>query len=633
VGSRAERTTLNAERGRTLTFSVLLLAFCLHATAAERLEHERSPYLQQHADNPVDWYAWSDDAFARAKKENKPVFLSVGYSTCHWCHEMERESFADPEIAKLMNDAFVNVLVDREERPDVDSVYIAVTRTLTGDAGWPNNVILTPDGKPFFAAAYIPKEKFRALIPRIAAMWREQRESVTQSAELVVRALQAPPVGTDSLGVDVLEKGYRQLAARYDAGNGGFLPAPKFPSAHHLMFLLRYWHRTGDAKALEMVEHTLQTMRARPIYDAKNLGFHRYASDAEWRAPHYEKMLYDQALLAMAYLEAYQATRKDEYARVAREIFTYVLRDLRAPNGAFFTAHDSDERTKRDEKILTDWNGLMIASLSLGAVVLDDASYADAAKRAAGVLLNNERLQHEGRAAGPRGSSVSEASRRVLRAPPAQVPRSARDDSPVFLDDYAFFVWGLLNLYEATFDVKYLESAIALEDESMRRFRDDAGRFYVTAGDAAPLLVRPHESGDGALPSGNSVQLMNLIRLARVTARDDYQKAADLLIRSVADDASLAPVASTQLLSALDFALGPSFEIVLTGKDVSALRRAVFAKFVPNKVVLRAPAVAKIAPFTAEQKSLGGRATAYVCTNFLCKLPTTDAAKIGELLH
>ncbi len=549
----------------------------------------RSPYLAQHASDPVQWHEYSEAAFAKAKKENKPIFLSVGYSTCHWCHVMQRESFSDPEIGKLMNDAFVNILVDREERPDVDSVYIAVTRALTGDAGWPNNVILTPDGKPFFAAAYINKETLRALIPKVQTMWRDYGQDVTRSADMVMNALKPPPVSTDTLGADTLEKGYRQLAARYDAENGGFLPPPKFPSPHHLMFLLRYWKRTGDAKALEMVEHTLTQLRVRPIYDAKRFGFHRYASDAAWREPHYEKMLNDQAVLAIAYLEAYQATHKKQYADVAREIFTYVLRDLKAPSGAFFTAHDSEDRSRRDEKILTDWNGLMIAALAFGSVVLDDPSYAKAAMRAADAVWTNPRK---------------------------------------FLDDYTFFVWGLLNLYEATFDAKSLERAIALEDEALRLFRDKEGRFYVSS--TNELLVRPRESGDGAMPSGNSVQLMNLTRLAHITARDDYKKSADALIRSVADEASLAPVASTHLLSALDFVLGPSYEVVLAGKDVSSMRRAVFANFVPNKVVLRPN---KLAPFTELQKPIGKKATAYICTNYLCKLPTTDAGKVTELLR
>ena len=585
---RAEGRGQRAERilPRLLLFFVLFLPFALCPLPSHAAP--KSPYLAQHASDPVQWREYSEAAFAQAKKDNKLIFLSVGYSTCHWCHEMQRESFADPEIAKSMNEAFVNILVDREERPDVDSVYLAVTRTLTGDAGWPNNVILTPDGKPFFAAAYIPKERFRALIPRVQTMWRDQREGVVASADMVMKALDPPPVSPDTLGADTLEKGYRQLAARYDAANGGFLPPPKFPSPHHLMFLLRYWKRTGDAKALEMVENTLTQLRARPIYDAQRFGFHRYASDAAWREPHYEKMLSDQAVLAIAYLEAWQATHKKQYADVAREIFTYVLRDLKAPNGAFFTAHDSEDRSRRDEKILTDWNGLMIAALAFGSAVLDEPSYAKAATRAAGAVWTNPRK---------------------------------------FLDDYAFFVWGLLNLYEATFDSKDLERAIALEDEALRLFRDKDGRFYVTS--TNELLVRPRESGDGALPSGNSVQLMNLARLAHITARDDYRKDADALIRSVADEASLAPVASTYLLSALDFVLGPSYEVVLAGNDVSSLRRAVFANFVPNKVVL---GPTKLAPFTEMQKPIGRRATAYICTNYLCKLPTTDAAKVAALL-
>jgi uncharacterized protein YyaL (SSP411 family) len=588
----------------------------------------RSPYLAQHASDPVQWHEYSEATFALAKKENKPIFLSIGYSTCHWCHVMQRESFSDPEIAKLLNDAFINILVDREERPDVDSVYIAVTRALTGDAGWPNNVILTPDGKPFFAMAYIPKETFRGLIPQFAAMWRKSPEFYARSADTILRALQPPPVGTDTLGADVLEKGYRQLAARYDAANGGFEPPPKFPNPHHLMFLLRYWKRSGERHALEMVETTLTTIRARPIYDAKNFGFHRYTSDLEWRDPHYEKMLCDQALLAIAYLETYQATHKKQYADVAREIFTYVLRDLKAPNGAFFTAHDSEDRSRRDEKILTDWNGLTIAALAFGSLVLDDLSYADAAKRAANVFLTAKRFAHE---CHPERSEGPGRAGHETRASQPRPPRSladARDDTRAFLDDYAFFVWGLLNLYEATFDAKYLERAVALEDEAVRLFRDNEGRFYVTS--TNELLVRPRESGDGAMPSGNSVQLMNLTRLAHITARDDYKKYADTLIRSVADEASLAPVASTHLLSALDFVLGPSYEVVLAGKDVTAMRRAVFANFVPDKVLLSPN---KLAPFTEMQKPIGRKATAYICTNYLCKLPTTDAGKVTELLR
>ncbi|HEX7829711.1 MAG TPA: thioredoxin domain-containing protein [Thermoanaerobaculia bacterium] len=589
-----------------LVVALMLCVVTLSATAENRLAKSTSRYLQQHAKNPVDWYPWSSEAFDKAKKENKPIFLSVGYSTCHWCHVMESESFSDAEIAKLMNGAFVSIKVDREERPDIDSVYLAVTRTLTGDAGWPNNVILTPDGKPFFAAAYIPKEKFRALIPRLQSMWATQHEQVAASAEMIVRTLQAAPVVGDALTADVLTAGYKQLASRFDAENGGFFPEPKFPQPHHVMFLLRYWKRTGESHALVMAEKTLQALRSRALGDRKGFGFHRYASDAKWSEPHYEKMLYDQALLALAYLEAYHATGKADYAQTARDTFTYVLRDLQSPNGAFFAAQDANEayytspdRTKlpkpgRDEKILADWNGLMIAALAYGSVVLDEPKYADAAKRAAEAVSGRKRK---------------------------------------YLDDYAFLTWGLLNLYEATFDVRWLEQAIATNDEAQKLFGDASGRFYVTSSDSERLLVRPRESGDGAIPSGNSVQVMNLIRLARMTANDEYEKRAQKTLRVVADEVSLAPSASTHLLSALSFVLGPSQEIVIAGDDYAAMRRAVFSKYVPNKVVLHRPsgdepAIARIAPYTREQRAIGGKATAYVCTNFMCKLPVTDPAKV-----
>ncbi|MGZ5433170.1 MAG: thioredoxin domain-containing protein, partial [Thermoanaerobaculia bacterium] len=522
---------------RVALLALVASSFILHPSsfAANRLSESKSRYLLQHATNPVDWYPWSEEAFAKARETNKPIFLSIGYSTCHWCHVMEKESFADPEIATLMNEAFVAIKVDREERPDLDSVYLAVTRALTGDAGWPNNVILTPDGKPFFAASYIPKEKFRALIPRISSMWLEQRERVVANAEMITRTLQAKPVAGDALGVDVLTKGYRQLASRFDATHGGFLPEPKFPTPHHLMFLLRYWHRTKERHALEMAETTLRAMRKGPLWDARDSGFHRYSTNADWSEPHYEKMLYDQALLALAYLEAYQATRKEEYAKTARDIFTYVLRDLRAPSGAFYAAMDADEayyagkkaaKPGRDEKIIADWNGLMIAALAYGANVLDEPKYAEAGTRAADAVVAKRRR---------------------------------------FLDDSAFLVWGLLNLYEATFDIRHLETAIALNDEATKLFRDSAGRFYITPENAETLLVRPREVGDGAIPSGNSVQLMNLVRLSRITANEAYEKQAAELLRTASDEVSLAPVAATYLLSALDFSLGPSFEIVLSG--------------------------------------------------------------------
>jgi uncharacterized protein YyaL (SSP411 family) len=516
---------------------------------------------------------------------------------------MNAESFSDKEIGALMNANFIAIKVDREERPDVDSTYMAVARKLMSDPGWPLNVILTPDGKPFFAAAYIPKDRLQQLLTNLGQTWKEHPEQIASTASMVMQSLAPDNTSTEIPGTEMLKKAYQQFAERFDESNGGFNPPPKLPAAHQLMFLLRYWRRTGEPHALEIVETTLRKMRAGAIWDAKRGGFHRYAVDAEWKQPHYEKMLCDQAMLAMAYLEAFQATNKPEYAATARAIFAYVLRDLRAPNGTFYAANDSDNQTVRDEKILTDWNGLMIAALSQGAAVLDDPSYALAARRAANVLLAKAKLQHSDK------------------------------QQAVFLDDYTFVVWGLLNLYEATFEVRYLQKAITLERESLTRFRDPTGRFYLTPSDAATLLIRPRETSDGALPSGNSVQLTNLVRLSRITANPLYEKAANDLLRTSADDITLIPSASAHLMSGLDFLLGPSFEIVLAGNDVAPLHRAVFASFVPNKVVLRSgAAIAAIAPFTEAQRAMGGRATAYVCTSHLCRLPTGDPAKVRTLL-
>jgi uncharacterized protein YyaL (SSP411 family) len=592
--------------------AALVLAASLSASPASprepvpfrnHLSHESSPYLKQHAKNPIDWYPWGKEALDKARKENKPIFLSIGYSTCHWCHVMNAESFSNEEIGALMNASFIAIKVDREERPDVDSTYMAVARKLMSDPGWPLNVILTPEGKPFFAAAYIDKNRLTSLLTNLGKTWKEHPEQIASTASMVMQSLGPDNASAEIPGAEMLKKTYQQFADRFDAVNGGFNPPPKLPAAHQLMFLLRYWRRTGEPHALEMVETTLRKMRVSAIWDAKRGGFHRYAVDAEWKQPHYEKMLCDQAMLSMAYLEAFQATHKPEYAATARAIFAYVLRDLRAPNGTFYSANDSDNRTARDEKILTDWNGLMIAALSQGAAVLDDATYATAARRAANVLLAKEKLQHSDK------------------------------QQAVFLDDYTFLTWGLLNLYEATFKVRYLEKAIALERESLTRFRDATGRFFLTPSDAATLLIRPRETSDGALPSGNSVQLSNLVRLSRITANPLYEKAANDLLRTSADDVSLIPSASAHLMSGLDFYLGPSFEIVLAGLDVRPLQRAVFASFVPNKIVLHGGAdVAGIAPFTKAQRAIDGKPTAYVCTNHLCRLPTNDPEKVRELL-
>ncbi|HJX13904.1 MAG TPA: thioredoxin domain-containing protein, partial [Dehalococcoidales bacterium] len=516
-----------------------------------RLAREKSPYLLQHAANPVDWYPWGDEAFGKAARENKPVFLSIGYSTCHWCHVMAHESFEDPEVGRLLNEGFVAVKVDREERPDIDMLYMTVCQAMTGSGGWPLTILLTPDRRPFYAGTYIPRESrygrlgLLELLPRIRELWTTRPNDLPDSAARITATLQravALPPGAE-LGEDVLHRAWEELAPRFDTRYGGFGTAPKFPSPHNLTFLLRYGKRTGREEARDMVERTLRAMRRGGIHDHIGFGFHRYATDPTWLVPHFEKMLYDQALLATAYLEAYQATGREEYARTAREIFTYVRRDMTAPEGAFYTAEDADSegvegkfyvwtsaeikqilapgeadlftrvfnireegnfadgaesgrtghniphltrpleeisaelqiplskleqkleairrklfthreqrvRPHRDDKILTDWNGLMIAALALGARALGEPEYAAAARQAADFILNN--------LVGPDG--------RLLHR-----YRDGEAAIPAHLDDYAFLVHGLVELYEATFEVGYLERALALNRQLLEHFWD-----------------------------------------------------------------------------------------------------------------------------------------------------------------
>jgi uncharacterized protein YyaL (SSP411 family) len=692
------------------------------AQHANRLIREKSPYLLQHAHNPVDWYPWGDEAFRKAKDEDKPILLSIGYSTCHWCHVMEEESFSDPLVAEMMNMTFVSIKVDREERPDIDSVYMTAAQLMSGRGGWPLTILMTPEKKPFFAATYIPKEDrfdrtgLLSLIPSVARAWRERRDAIDGSAEQIAVAIQnaVTPAGGKTLDHDALANGYNSLAARFDAQRGGFLPAPKFPRAHQYLFLLRYWKRTGDATALEIVERTLQMMPRGGIYDHLGFGFHRYSTDPNWLVPHFEKMLYDQALLALAYVETYQATGKPEYRRIAEEIFTYVLRDMRDPRGGFYSAEDADSEGKegkfyvwteeeirailgadadlfaaaygiqkdgnykdpvgeptgraniihlvrtaeqlaaerdlpadtvrqqlerarqklfaarekrihplKDDKVLTDWNGLMIAALAAAAQAFDAPQYEAAAREAADFILRTLRTKDG----------------RLLH-------RYRAGDAAIagHLDDYAFTIWGLLNLYETSFDLRYLEAAIDLERQSVALFWDDqAGGFFLTAKDAETLLARPKEIYDGATPSGNSVQFLNLLRIARITADTELESRADKLVRAVSGDVLRSPASSPHLLSGAAFALGPSFEVVLAAanpasEDTQAMRRALYSRFVPNKVVVFRPAgeeeprIARIAPYTKPQRAIRGKATAYVCTNYNCKLPTTDPIVMLELV-
>jgi uncharacterized protein YyaL (SSP411 family) len=691
-------------------------------THHNRLIHEKSPYLLQHAENPVDWYAWGEEAFARAHKENKPIFLSIGYSTCHWCHVMAHESFEDPAVAKLMNEAFVCIKVDREERPDLDNIYMRVCQMLTGSGGWPLTIFMTPDKEPFFAATYIAREtRFgRAgmldLIPQINRIWAQRKHEVLSSAGKITAALketeQLTPGG--ELSKDTLQQAFDELSQRFDENRGGFSRAPKFPAPHNLLFLLRYWYHTGSDRALHMVEKTLQEMRCGGIYDHIGFGFHRYATDPEWLVPHFEKMLYDQALLIMTYADAFQATHKRLYEQTVHEITTYVLRSMTAANGGFYSGEDADsegqegkfyvwteaeirqalrpdeaalilktfnitqagnfldEATRqhtganifhlngtfcevarhvklsehelqvrfetirqklfsvreqrvhphKDDKILTDWNGLMIAALARAAQVFAVPAYAEAAQRAVSFIL------------------------KTLRTPDGRLLHRFRDGEAAvagMVDDYAFFIWGLIELYEATFDVAYLQTALELQQDMLKHFwNEPAGGFYFTADDAEQLLLRQKEIYDGAIPSGNAVAMLNLLRLSRITAQQDFEHKALSIARAFSGSVQQLPSAYTQLMVALDFAVNPSSEVVIAGKthapDTEGLINAVRKAFVPNKVLLlrptdqKAPAITAIAPYTKELKELDGKAAAYVCRNYTCSLPTTSAEKMLELL-
>ena len=687
-----------------------------------RLGNEKSLYLRRHADNPVDWYPWGDEAFREAERQGKPVFLSIGYSTCHWCHVMERESFADGETARLMNETFISIKVDREERPDVDAHYMAVCQLLTGSGGWPLTVIMTPDKKPFFTGTYFPRESrfgligLRDLIRRIADAWKDRQPELLGSAGRILSALSEPSSGPGPRKItpSVLDRGFAQLAGQFDEEFGGFGTAPKFPTPHHLTFLLRCARRKKNGQALAMVEKTLQAMRRGGIFDQLGFGFHRYSTDRRWLVPHFEKMLYDQALLAIAYTEAYQTTAKNEYRKTVEEIVAYVFRNLRSPEGAFFTAEDADSegeegkyyiwktdevdsvlprsraelakrvfnlrpegnyaepggarsgnnilfmsrpltlqafdlhlseddlsrelsrirqelidrremrpRPLKDTKILTDWNGLMIAALAKAAWALGRNEYATAADAAAVYIRDNMTIQG------------------------MLYHRSAEGEVavPAFLDDHAFLIWGLLELYEASFEENHLSWALELSGETIRNFWDErqGGFFFTSAGHHKDLPTRRKEIYDGALPSGNSAMVSNLLRLGRLLGRGDLEERAQKTVDAFSGKISQHPTAYTQLLCGLDFAFGPTREVVIVGPrdnpDTKAMIDVLRREFIPNTVVLfrpveqRRPEIVSFAPYTERMTAVEGRATAYVCSNYSCERPTTRPEGLLALLE
>jgi uncharacterized protein YyaL (SSP411 family) len=711
----------------TLLWNATVMAQSQHETTSHehlnRLADSQSPYLLQHKHNPVDWYAWGPEAFEKARKEDKPVFLSIGYSTCHWCHVMAHESFEDPEVARLMNRAFVSIKVDREERPDIDGIYMTVCQMLTGRGGWPLTIIMTPAQKPFFAATYIPKESqwgrtgMLELVPQIESVWKERRDDVNESADRITEALKETGVKSEgaALGSEALDAAFEQLSSRYDSQYGGFGDAPKFPTPHNMLFLLRYSARSGNGHALAMVEHTLEVMRRGGIYDHLGFGFHRYSTDRHWLVPHFEKMLYDQAQLALVYIEAFQITGKERYKRTAEEIFEYVLRDMTSPEGGFYSAEDADSegeegkfyvwtkgeinqvldeseadfvnslfrveeggnfseeasgrntganilhrtasletlagemeisiddlkarlegaraklfdhREKRihpykDDKILTDWNGLMIASLARGAFVFQEPRYLEAAQHAADFILKELRTSQG----------------RLLHR-----YRNGRAGIAAHAEDYAFFINGLIELYKTGFDVRYLQAAKDLNEDMLRHYWDDEeGGFYFTADDGEALIVRRKEIDDAAIPSGNSMALLNLLRLSRILADSELEAKAAELNHHFSGYILRYPAAFTQFLVGLDFATAPSRELVLAGhaqaEDTQEMVKALSSLYLPHLVILfrpegeEDPAIVKLAEFTRDQVALDGRATAYVCSDFRCAKPTSDPDEMLVLLQ
>jgi hypothetical protein len=722
-----------------------------------RLAHEKSPYLLQHAHNPVDWYPWGEEAFAKARRENKPIFLSVGYSTCHWCHVMAHESFESEEVATIMNREFVNIKVDREERPDVDRVYMTFVQATTGGGGWPMSVWLTPDLEPFVGGTYFPPEDrygqpgFKKVLERIATAWKENHDKITEQGTNIVAALResqsANTMPEGKIDAAILDAAYQQIDRSYDPKEGGFGDRPKFPRPVTLNFLTRFYARDPKSdfgkNALEMALFTLRKMAAGGMHDHIGGGFHRYSVDRYWHVPHFEKMLYDQAQLAVAYLDAFQITGDGQYEAVARDILDYVARDMTCKEGGFYSAEDADSpvpvaavydrrvespepdaaahraplqktaegafyiwtkkeidaalgdaaeifafhygvqthgnapegsdpqdefrgknilierhtiaetaqrfkksekdaakslahsrekllaiRTKRprphlDDKIIAAWNGLMISAYARAAQVLDEPRYAEIATRAANFLRE----------------TLYDSSRKILY----RNYRGDRSDIEGFADDYTFVIQGLLDLYEASFDVEWLKFATQLQEAQDRLFFDEKnGGYFSTSGKDASVFLRMKDDNDGAEPAASSVAGLNLLRLSQL--RDDQKMAerATKTIDAFAATLSHFPSSMPQMLVALDYSLSKPRQIVIAGKkdapETKALLKEVYRHFLPKTVLL-------LADGGEGQKYLGekneairamsmvdGKPTAYVCENFTCRAPVTDPTTLRELL-
>ncbi|HEX8749200.1 MAG TPA: thioredoxin domain-containing protein [Pyrinomonadaceae bacterium] len=678
-----------------------------------RLINETSPYLLQHAHNPVEWYPWGEEALAKARSEDKPILLSIGYSACHWCHVMERESFENEEIARLMNDNFINIKVDREERPDLDQIYMNAVQLMTRHGGWPMTVFLTPEGVPFHGGTYFPPEDrynmpgFPRILMAIAEAYRTRPDEVTKTAVSMLGELRRMDTARESknaISTELLDRSHGQLARSYDPQHGGFGSAPKFPAPMNLEFLLRVFYRTGDAGAFEMVEHTARRMAEGGMYDQLGGGFHRYSTDAQWLVPHFEKMLYDNALLSRLYLHLYQQAGEDFYRRVAEETLDYVLREMMDESGGFYSTQDADseghegkffvwtpeevreilgegdaalfcsyyditpggnfegksianvndpledvareegvtveqllevlERGRkmlfearerrikpgRDEKILTAWNGLMLAGFCEAGAVLERPDYTEAARRNARFVLGN--LRRDGL---------------LLRT-----YKDGQAKLNGYLDDYSFFADGLLMLYEATGELEWLEEAQGIVERMVEEFWDEEqGGFYYTGRSHEELIVRSKDYFDNATPSGNSVAADVLLRLGVLTGREDYTRKAVTIFRLMRDTVERYPSAFGRLLCAMDFYLSSPKEIAVIGAadttGTRALLREIWSRYLPNKVVALSgeqdERAAELVPLLRERTALEGRATAYVCEHYACQRPVNSPEELAAQLR
>ncbi len=684
-------------------------------TKSNRLINEKSPYLLQHAYNPVDWYTWGQEAFAAAKEQNKPIFLSIGYSTCHWCHVMEHESFEDVEIAEMMNEAFINIKVDREERPDIDAVYMQVCQMMTGTGGWPMTIIMTPDQKPFFAGTYFPKQSvmnrigMMELLPKVALAWMEQQKNIELNAEDLIKKMESMDAheGVIPLNKKTLERAFDGIDNLFDPKHAGFGIKPKFPVPHNLLYSLRHHRSTENETALKITKESLNRMANGGIYDHLGGGFARYSTDREWVVPHFEKMLYDQAMLTHAYLEAYLVTKDKNYKRIVEETLNYVSREMTSTDGGFYCAEDADSegvegkfyiweyeeintllgdkakyffdlfnikeegnyedaaghmpengnilhvteslkvvaekyeieevklehiiseckarlfearekrvRPGKDDKILMDWNGLMISAFAKAGFILKNSDYISTAEKAYKFITEELRTE-----------------KRMLH-------RYAKGEAAIdaMLDDYSFFTWAALELYTATFKHQYIKDAIEMSNALSTHFEDkEQGGFYNTSDFGEQLIHRKKELYDGAVPSGNSVALMNLVRLSKLTGNTEYDITAQRLIDFFSTKVDSYPSIYAFFECALDYIYNPAVEIVITSNDkpqysefVDSLRNI----YMPNVVIIykQNEAMDLYASYLKNMPINKDETTVYVCKNYACQMPVNTVDDMKNLL-